>query len=838
MKLDFYHNKIVADNVTSEFEDGFRKELLPLLDEKYGGILEIQMYEDYIADEFTLDGYWYYPLTVLIASGPTTQWVRWPVNKENFEDGVPYSFIGRGRVGFELCDAPAGFEEKLSGRARYCSEGSVKVRVEIVGGDSVRLSGKYSQTFIDEMARQLTSAIESATGVTGIAGSSVELVIVFAPGTYMEHTSENITYRRLMLLDKVSAPRDFWIQWTRLDGAVAYSVSSHVNGENILFELGEDVDQKIREKEYRYLLSSGKDKYHNSMGRKKVTEWREVIKRAAKRGELSKVETDYDLAPETLELEERIADLLGKRPADRGGYEKEEIPFISVEDDEFERAMEKARMVVERIAEEREDDALPVFEMISETEVEEISEEIAEPFEDLPSPEEEIDIELEAEQLSEDADEEALADLRALEPDGDVFEICDGEDEEFEETEEPLAIEIEDEEPEEAEESETMEIENEDTEEADEISAIPEEESLPDEEIQSMEEILAGLNLVSLDETESEEALEEEADAGVSDELAEEPSPAEDAACETAASDDSVIEATVSPNEGRPAEVRYTHTGIAERVADIRAELETKIRLEYESRARIKAEQELIALRREQQKLKLENEAIVAEAKKEQERLRREYEILLEQTEREAARREAEEAQRRAEEEELRAQIEMQLRAEARERERLAEAARMAIEEQHRLEAENARIARQREEEERIEAEKRRREEQERQLEDLRQAELERIRREDEEAKERARNAMPDMGDGRYAYTSKSVKLLFRKSVDPNITTRIYEIMKATVEYYGKDRVYLKIKATVADTQTVVLDFEQIPIEEMELLGNIIKILGNSGLGIAKAIIE
>jgi hypothetical protein len=154
------------------------------------------------------------------------------------------------------------------------------------------------------------------------------------------------------------------------------------------------------------------------------------------------------------------------------------------------------------------------------------------------------------------------------------------------------------------------------------------------------------------------------------------------------------------------------------------------------------------------------------------------------------------------------------------------------------MEAEAARIARQREEEERLEQERLRRENEERELEAIRQAELERIRREDEEAKARAKAAMPEMGDGRYSYTTKSVKFLFRKNVDPNITTRIHEIIKATVEYYGKDRVYLKIRATVPDNQTVVLDFIDVPLEEMELLGNIIKILGNSGLGIAKAIIE
>jgi hypothetical protein len=97
---------------------------------------------------------------------------------------------------------------------------------------------------------------------------------------------------------------------------------------------------------------------------------------------------------------------------------------------------------------------------------------------------------------------------------------------------------------------------------------------------------------------------------------------------------------------------------------------------------------------------------------------------------------------------------------------------------------------------------------------------------------------MPEMGDGRYTYTSKAVKLIFRRSVDPNITTRIHEIIKATVDYYGKDNVSLKIRAMVTDSQTVVLEFTEIPLEEMSLLGNIVKILGNSGLGIAKAIIQ
>ena len=138
----------------------------------------------------------------------------------------------------------------------------VSLRIEAVGGDLDSVVCKYPRSFMDEMARQLTEEIETALGVKGLADSSVQLVMAFAPNTYLEHICENVTYRRLMLLDKVSAPRDFWIKWTRLAGEI-----SEYSADNIRFELGEDVDQKIREKEYRYLLSSGAEGYHNSMGR-------------------------------------------------------------------------------------------------------------------------------------------------------------------------------------------------------------------------------------------------------------------------------------------------------------------------------------------------------------------------------------------------------------------------------------------------------------------------------------------------------------------------------------------------------------------------------------------
>ena len=54
----------------------------------------------------------------------------------------------------------------------------------------------------------------------------------------------------------------------------------------------------------------------------------------------------------------------------------------------------------------------------------------------------------------------------------------------------------------------------------------------------------------------------------------------------------------------------------------------------------------------------------------------------------------------------------------------------------------------------------------------------------------------------------------------------------------GSKRLVIRIKASVPDSETVNLEFTSIPMEEMQLLSNIIQVLGSSGLGIAKAIVE
>ena len=247
------------------------------------------------------------------------------------------------------------------------------------------------------------------------------------------------------------------------------------------------------------------------------------------------------------------------------------------------------------------------------------------------------------------------------------------------------------------------------------------------------------------------------------------------------------------------------------REEEMRREIEEKLRREYEEKIR---ESELI---------RLEKERLEAEARaKEEERLRKE-------------------AEARAEAERLRREKEEKERAELLERERIAEEARRALAEEQRKQKEREALeARRRAEEARLAEEKRRAEEEARRV-ALREAEERKIREEmlrRKEEEERAKAPKVQTSAPSYTYTSKCVKLIFRRPIDPNITKRIHEIILTTIKYYHKENVYMKIKATVPDANTVKLDFIKVPEQETQLIVDIIQVLGKSNLGITKATLE
>lgn len=758
MTLDILHNKIVKDTVSESFSECVKSDLCPKLEDIYGdSILGIQMYEDYINDNFLKDGFWYYPLTVILNTGIKTLWVKWEMREKSFKDGIPYAFIGD-NLEFTVAESvPAEFVKALEGRATYFEGGYVKLNVHTNAPSPTFLSGKYSQTFIDEMTRQLSAAICRACGVEGIESSTVELDMVFTPETYMEHTSENVTYRRLLMSAKGCSARDFWIKWTRLNSSVAYSVKDNVSAEDIVFEIGEDVSHKIREKEYRFLVYGNSDKYRAAMGRKNITEWRELIKRAIKRGELTKTFTDLEASDRASELSDKLSEIL------------EKCGVSSVPTAEAEPQPENVSLANEALL-----SALGLS-------------------------------------LSQEDAAENVSDSEEFSLPGELELTLDAVNEE---EPEPVAV------------------------------AVPASDyDLPTEDNHTA---------LAADTAHERAKLDAEAEA---------------------------LRLEIENARRRLEEERLAMEEAKRRLAEERAAIEAeKNRLVNEAQARRLAEAEADRLRAEQQNLILENQRLAEKTR------------LAEET------REREEAARREQEARLREQLELEAREKAREKMLFAEAARLAREEHERLAAERAeadalkaaeearieslrfeeqqRLA----EEERIRAERLRIENEAR----VRAEEAVRRRAEVEARAAEARAFMerearlsadskaassdeyarvaptaPEVNTAEsyapvaepapvavpapapvYTYTSKMVRLMFRRNIDPNVTSRLHEMISIALSHFGKENVYIKVKASIPDSSTVILNFVKIPEEELDLLVDIIKFLGNSDLGIYKVILE
>lgn len=942
MTIDLIHNKIVEQTLSDAFSDAVRESLIPKLCMKYGErLVGVQMYEDYIADRFFYSGEWYYPMTVLLfESAPVTQWVAYPYPMENaYRDLIPYAYIGDEPLTFRLCESvPREFEEKLLNRSRFSDGNAIPVSVAFTG-DVTMLCGKYSQSFLDEMARQLTVEIERTHHVTGLAASGIRLELAFAPGTYMEHTSEGVTYRRLLMSEGGRAVKDFWVRWESAAGDAPLTVSDHVLPYTVNFSIGEDVPQKIREREYRFLARQNADKYRNAMGRKNVTEWRELLKKAVKRGALSrviaplsevqeymreeKVTSFVKAAPKKIpvpetptpapvlseedELRQRLAAIV-----ERSGNTapvKEELPPI--EDDSFEKTLASARALLGLSVNRAQE--TPVAPAAAPKATEGTADD-AEALRRRIRMQVESEFEARERERLENEARRAIAEKSYRE---EQMEKLRREREEAERTRRELE-ELR---------AETLRLQEEIRRHTAGMRTVTEElcvesETSVAEPVNEMKEI---------EEIERNEASQTPTVAPVVDEPTQSPAEEDEAIDEEAASGvlyDPVLHPTHTELEERIAKERlYTAEAVREEARRIFAEemerLKEEKRLE-EERARAEEEERQRAIEREEElrrqaeiaeKLEAERrraeaeERARAEAIRMEEERRRLEEIRREEEERRAAAiRLAEEHRRieemaRAEDERRRAEIERlreeRARAEASAREayakhlaeaerlenerrlaeeqlaaqnrRIEEAARLA-EEQRRL-AEQTRLenARRNAEAERAEQEQRRqlemvrREEERRREEALRMQEESRLaeaeRREQEERmrveaarreeEDRLREEATRLAQSRaqgeaeeptekvkYTYVRRTVHLMFRRSVDPNIMGRIQQLISDTISYFNKQDVYISIRAEIVNNMQIDLIFQKIPEQERPLLINIIEVLGRSDLGIAKAQLE
>lgn len=633
MNVDFMHNQIIRDTVTPKFIESFNDNLVPYLMSQYGSMLdEIQFYEDHLTSGLRIGGEFYYPLTIVVNGKPEIRAVKWQVsNYRHYDKFNPFSYKGTEPLEFTLLDEiPEAVCAAVAGKPIYADTGaSVPVMLTSAAEDKTFLAGKYSQGFVDLFAKAMTKIIEDEFDIKGLAASGVVIEFHFAPGTFMEHIIKNTTYRRVLIKARGCAARDLWVKWTRLDGKGTYTISDNVSEDEIEFALAEDVSGKIREKEYRYLTAEGAAKYQASMGRKNITEWREMMRRVIRRGEVEKLDTTEEITitpPTAVDYESIAAPAVEEAPA----------PAL---------------------------DGLAAF---LEEDIDEI-----------------------AEAASDDDDDDLSALLKSAigltsSVSAEVAEVVP----EVEELVEEIEAEEEDEEP----------VYEEDT-------------------------------------VEDEEPVTVVADTALEAKLAEE-------------------------------------------------------RMRYEIEQRIRAEMEAEMKRKE------------------------------------------------AEAEELRARLEEKLRAEAREKELLAQEAKAALLEQQRLEREREAAEAKAREEAALRAEEARRAEEEARRAEIRREEEARIRAEMEaKAKAEAEAAKAEAED-EINYVSKNVKLFFKQQIDPSITKRIHEIILATIKYYHKEDVYIKIKANIPDITTVNLQFVKIPENEIPLLVNIIKVLGRSDLGITRASLD
>ncbi len=913
MTVDLLHNKIVKETITEAFEKSVNEGLIPKLYALYGASLEgVQMYEDYLNDDFNKDGYWYYPLTVLIAGINAVIWIKWDVSdKSKFQGGNPYAYVGEGIDFIIADDVPMAFKSALDGRSSYFEGRCVKTNVVTDAPSVSILVGKYSQTFIDEMTRQITRAIEKACGVSGIENSSIELDFVFAPNTYMEHTSENVTYRRLLISAKGCAPRDFWIKWTRQNSSVAFSVNDNVSEEDVVFELGEDVPHKTREKEYRFLVYGNSEKYRVAMGRKNITEWRELIKRAVKRGELDKTTTELEKDARVTEVSDKLSEILEKYgmaipkapetvvegSADKANEalrlavlgDAPEADFVTAESPDgekteesaFEVSLEEDTALVEEAAD---------AEISEDTENAENSESVFS-FAGLEitdgavtSDDDGFDFDKEHEQFEmeiPDTEEPSLADILAdfVPADDGVYADAETED---------ITVAMDDEDFAAAEKNDDFElVEAEELLLADEAAFEQPEEA--ENEAEYTEEEAEAIPVCDAEE------IKRQLEAEYLDKIS-----ALNAELEIARAE--IISVRRDAESARMAKENAENALNSERLssADLRVEIEkqkfaieqVRLLIDEAANARMLAEAETARIRAEYEELKRENAALVEAARAAEEACA------------------AAEEKSRASEEKLEEQIELFEKEKIRQKNLFAEAARQAKAESERTEAELAEAeALRRIEEARLEAIRSEDNQSDASdagaLEARARIEAEALRRMEDAAdrkktieerayearmrmEERARAAAEARAAAsadyariapistqtadaelpteeavaenvaeeahafasepisepapkpavNYTYTSKLVRLLFSRSMDPNIIARIHELITNALNKFGKSDIYIKVKAGISDNSTVVLNFVEFPEEEFELLVDIIKYLGNSDLGIYKIILD
>lgn len=699
MRTNLLYNKIVADTASEGFIESFNKIALPKLTEKFPEADEVIIYEDYLSDGLMANGSFYCPLTLSFDGGFSRAFASWRCDSKRFESSIPYAYIGKELLNIEISDtAPEAIEKKIEGRVPFFASDAIKLKLEAAAPTKTFLSGRYSQSFVELMREGITRALEKEFRITGVKDSTLEISLAFLPESFMEHVVDNVSYRRVLISANACSKRDLWIKWTRLDGCGNYTISSRVAKEDVLFELCDEVPDKIREREYRYLIrSAGHSAYKNAMSRKNFTEWRELLKRVIKRGEVCELPEDnvavIDNAHEEPVIQEPAVELhtepLREIPSEENTYSE------PAEIDAFDSEITlKLKSVLESY-----DISTSTEEALEEEEINPDLTKLLSAF--VPGYSEETDTTGE--------------DFSDITPEEDELPPFDMDEDLSASDEEELAEES-------------------------------------DEEISDYTE-----------ELEENEALEE----------IEEPEKIEEAPYKEFIHEYAyqTVSGDISEKENEIISLQERNEELLQKLSDAEAENERLLEL-------------------------------VSTYEKKIEEARSERMTLIES-------------------------LDAAKRREERVRDRLAEAARLAV-------------AERREEDKPVYNEEAPKEEPVVKAPEV----IATVEEDEPQAPEASAAEIAPALDEKteistpVRYVSKVADISFRHPVDPNITKRIQDIIVTTVKYFGKENVYMKIKATIPDSFMVRLEFVKIPENESELLADIIRVLGHSKLGITKVLLD
>lgn len=239
-------------------------------------VKHIQLYDDYLSENFVYDGHVYYPVTLIKKKDTDIYWIRWNLNSDSLTDS--YKKLDA----IESADAPEAFKKRMSQRAFYFDR---KQSFPFVYDNKWEVTSKFvnncyceyldyspekhiEQRLLDDIAYQLTQSIISLSPREGIINEDYDF---FMPSVAYKSPvfRDNKCFFPIGIRDHYAFGLNIWVSSPqRITG----------NVEKLDIEICDSIDESIFEECYSYLIQSGFKPAKNKMefSPKKITEFLEA----------------------------------------------------------------------------------------------------------------------------------------------------------------------------------------------------------------------------------------------------------------------------------------------------------------------------------------------------------------------------------------------------------------------------------------------------------------------------------------------------------------------------------------------------------------------------------